>query len=238
MIGPSWMPTRHPHLDRRPGRGTAHRPGTLVGRLLAGAGPQRHRLVGAFDLVPAMAGRRPWRAARLHDADLGHHAGLAGPGRATGRRTLRSADPGRRGRDLLLGDGHAARPATLPSVAGALGAAVLFAFGTVALRWTVGLPPLAATAWQVGLGCVPMVALGVLLEALDLAALSPAGWAAMAYMSAVPMIACYVCWIAALRRLPPGRGVDRDPADAVWAASRRRSPWASRSGCGRSWRWP
>jgi drug/metabolite transporter (DMT)-like permease len=80
---------------------------------------------------------------------------------------------------------------------------VLFAFGTVALRSPLGLPPLTWTAWQVGLGCVPMVAVGVLLEAPDPAALSPATWAAMAYMTAVPMAACYVCWFAALRRVPP-----------------------------------
>jgi hypothetical protein len=67
---------------------------------------------------------------------------------------------------------------------------VLFAFGTVALRSPLGLPPLTSTAWQVGLGCVPMVAVGVLLEAPDPAALSTAAWAAMAYMTAVPMAAC------------------------------------------------
>jgi drug/metabolite transporter (DMT)-like permease len=103
---------------------------------------------------------------------------------------------------VLLGDLHGARPELLPGVACALGAAVLFAVGTVALRLPLGLPPLAATAWQVGLGCVPMVAAGMLLESPDPAALSPAGWAAMAYMSAVPMGACYLCWFAALRRLP------------------------------------
>jgi drug/metabolite transporter (DMT)-like permease len=104
---------------------------------------------------------------------------------------------------VLLSGGHGAvRSEILPGVACALGAAVLFAFGTVALRSPLGLPPLAATAWQVGLGCVPMVAAGILLEAPDPAALSPTGWAALAYMTAVPMGACYLCWFAALRRLP------------------------------------
>jgi drug/metabolite transporter (DMT)-like permease len=108
---------------------------------------------------------------------------------------------------VLLGgeDGHgpALRPEQLPGVALALGAAVLFAFGTVALRSPLGLPPLVATAWQVGLGCLPMVVAGLLFEAPDLGALTPTGWAAMAYMTAVPMAACYLCWFAALRRLPP-----------------------------------
>lgn len=103
---------------------------------------------------------------------------------------------------MLLGGVHCARPEMLPGVACALGG-VLFALGTVALRSPLGMPPLTATAWQVGLGCLPMIAVGMLLEAPDPAALSPAGWAAMAYMTAVPMAACYLCWFAALRRLPP-----------------------------------
>jgi drug/metabolite transporter (DMT)-like permease len=48
-----------------------------------------------------------------------------------------------------------------------------------------------------------MVAAGVLLEIPDPVALSPTGWAALAYMTAVPMGACYLCWFAALRRSPP-----------------------------------
>jgi drug/metabolite transporter (DMT)-like permease len=105
---------------------------------------------------------------------------------------------------VLLGGGLGAfRPEILPGAACALGAAVLFAFGTVALRAPLGLPSLASAAWQVGIGCLPMVAAGMLLEQPDPRALSPAGWAAMACMTAVPMAACYLCWFAALRRLPP-----------------------------------
>jgi drug/metabolite transporter (DMT)-like permease len=102
-----------------------------------------------------------------------------------------------------VGSGAALGSERLPGVALALGAAVLFALGTVALRSPLGLPPLAATAWQVGLGCLPMVATGLLFEAPDPGALTAAGWAALAYMTAVPMGACYLCWFAALRRLPP-----------------------------------
>jgi drug/metabolite transporter (DMT)-like permease len=101
------------------------------------------------------------------------------------------------------GHGPATGPGRLPGVPLALGAAFLFALGTVALRVPLGLPPLAATAWQVGLGCVPMVAAGLLFERPDPGALTPAGWAAMAYMTVVPMGVCYLCWFAALRRLPP-----------------------------------
>jgi drug/metabolite transporter (DMT)-like permease len=49
-----------------------------------------------------------------------------------------------------------------------------------------------------------MLAAGLLFEAPDPDALSAAGWAALAYMTAVPMGACYLCWFAALRRLPQG----------------------------------
>ena len=91
----------------------------------------------------------------------------------------------------------------LPGVLLALGAALLFALGTVTLRSPLGLPPLASVAWQVGIGCLPMVAAGLLFEHPDLGALTMTGWAAMAYMTVVPMGVCYLCWFAALRRLPP-----------------------------------
>jgi drug/metabolite transporter (DMT)-like permease len=86
----------------------------------------------------------------------------------------------------------------------ALGAAVLFALGSVtARRSPLALPPLAAVAWQVGLGCLPMVVAGLLFERPDPHALTAVGWAAMAYMTVVPMGVCYLSWFAALKRLPP-----------------------------------
>jgi drug/metabolite transporter (DMT)-like permease len=104
---------------------------------------------------------------------------------------------------LLGGQGLALGSGKLPGVLFALAAALAFALGTVSLRSGLGLPPLAAVAWQVGLGCLPMVLAGVLFERPDLGALSATGAAAMAYMTAVPMGLCYLCWFAALRRLPP-----------------------------------
>ena len=61
----------------------------------------------------------------------------------------------------------------------------------------------ALTAWQVGLGCAPMVVLGAIFEAPDLHALTKSGWAAMLYMASVPMGICYLSWFAALRKLRP-----------------------------------
>jgi drug/metabolite transporter (DMT)-like permease len=64
---------------------------------------------------------------------------------------------------VLLGakGGPGVGPEKLPGVALALGAALLFVLGAVTSRGRpLTLPPLAATAWQVGLGCLPMVAAG------------------------------------------------------------------------------
>ena len=104
---------------------------------------------------------------------------------------------------LLAGQDLALGIEKLPGVLFALGAALAFAFGTVTLRSGLGLPPMAAVAWQVGLGCLPMVAFGLLVERPAFGALSPAGAGAMAYMTVVPMGLCYLCWFAALKRLPP-----------------------------------
>ena len=102
------------------------------------------------------------------------------------------------------GGGPALGPDKLPGVALALAAAILFALGAVASRRSpLALPPLASVAWQVGLGCLPMAAAGLLFERPNAGALTAAGWAAMAYMAAVPMGLCYLTWFAALRRLPP-----------------------------------
>jgi drug/metabolite transporter (DMT)-like permease len=91
----------------------------------------------------------------------------------------------------------------LPGVVFALGAAISFALGTVAMRVPLPLPPLALVSWQVGLGCLPMVIAGILFERPQLEVLSGVGWAAMIYMTVVPMGICYLSWFAALRRLPP-----------------------------------
>lgn len=103
---------------------------------------------------------------------------------------------------LLGGQVSAVGAAKLPGVALTLAAAVLFALGTVTARSALPLPPIASVAWQVGLGCAPMLAAGLLFEQPRFAALSASGWATLAYMTVAPMALCYVCWFAALRRLP------------------------------------
>jgi drug/metabolite transporter (DMT)-like permease len=100
------------------------------------------------------------------------------------------------GQDMSLGTDK------MPGVLFALGAAFLFAFGTVALK-PIAMAPLALVAWQLCIGCVPMLVFGLLVEHPDFSALTPIGWTVMVYMTIVPMGVCYLTWFAALRRLPP-----------------------------------
>lgn len=103
---------------------------------------------------------------------------------------------------LLGGQGFSVGPERLPGVGFALAAAVLFALGTVLNRKPLPISPLASAAWQVGLGCLPMLVFGFWFEAPRWEALSTSGWAVLVYMTLVPMGLCYVAWFETLRRLP------------------------------------
>lgn len=100
------------------------------------------------------------------------------------------------GQDMSLGMDK------LPGILLALSAALLFALGTIVLKPPT-LPPLPSVAWQLGIGCAPMVAFGLFFERPALSILSATGWTVMIYMTIVPMGVCYLTWFAALRRLPP-----------------------------------
>jgi len=104
---------------------------------------------------------------------------------------------------LLSGQDFSATNGAALGVAFALGAAVLFALGVVLNGAPLPLPPVAETAWQVGLGCLPMVALGLAFERPVLAALTPVGFAMFAYTAVIGMGLCYLTWFATLHRLPP-----------------------------------
>jgi drug/metabolite transporter (DMT)-like permease len=104
---------------------------------------------------------------------------------------------------LFSGQNFSFDQAKIIGVALALGAAVLFAFGSVTAGTPIPLKPIALVAWLVGLGCLPMIVLGLLIEHPDIAALSPRGWALMVYMTLGPMAIAYLTWFAALRRLQP-----------------------------------
>ena len=92
----------------------------------------------------------------------------------------------------------------VPGIALMLAAAVFMAFGTVrGRRYPLPLPPVIGTALQIGLGCLPMVAIGIAFERPNVSALSTPGALAMFYMAICPMGLCYLGWFASLRRLPP-----------------------------------
>jgi drug/metabolite transporter (DMT)-like permease len=105
---------------------------------------------------------------------------------------------------LLGGAGLSLDPARRPGIALALSAAGLFALGTVlARRRPIPLPRLTLVAWQVSIGCIPLLLGGIVLEQTHFDAMPLIGWVALGYTALVSMGLCYVLWFAALRRLKP-----------------------------------
>ncbi|MGY3620627.1 DMT family transporter [Bradyrhizobium sp. USDA 10063] len=123
---------------------------------------------------------------------------------------------------LLGGNGYAFDLGKLIGIALSLSCAILFALGNVLNRKPLPMPPLALVAWQVGLGCLAMLILGILFERPNYAAISPGGIASFVYMTLVPMGICYLTWFETLRRLPPvsaSTGMLLVPVLAVIAAA-------------------
>jgi probable blue pigment (indigoidine) exporter len=95
--------------------------------------------------------------------------------------------------------------AQLPGDTIALTAATLFALGTVlSKRRPLAMKPISMTAWQVGLGCAPLLSASLLLEDAHLSEIPWFGWAALLYTMIVSLGICYLAWFAALRRLDAG----------------------------------
>jgi drug/metabolite transporter (DMT)-like permease len=107
---------------------------------------------------------------------------------------------------ILLGGHFLSRDsARLPGVVIALSAAVLFALGTVlSRRAPLNMAPIPMTAWQVGLGGIPLLVASLFLERPVLNDIPWMGWAALLYTTTVSLGACYITWFAALRRLQAG----------------------------------
>jgi drug/metabolite transporter (DMT)-like permease len=124
---------------------------------------------------------------------------------------------------LLLGaNGFAFNTGKLVGIVLSLSCAVLFALGNVLNRTPLPIPPLAAVAWQVGLGCLAMLILGILFEHPNYMAISPVGLACFVYMTLVPMGLCYLTWFETLRRLSPvsaTTGMLLVPVLAIFAAA-------------------
>ncbi|MGJ4962193.1 DMT family transporter [Bradyrhizobium sp. HKCCYLRH3061] len=91
----------------------------------------------------------------------------------------------------------------LPGILMVLGGAFGFALGTVmAKKLPIRLPPLSAAAWQIGIGCVPIVIVGFAIEHSDWTKLDQLDWALMFYSTVIQFCVAYVAWFAALSRLP------------------------------------
>jgi probable blue pigment (indigoidine) exporter len=104
---------------------------------------------------------------------------------------------------LIGGNGFDASVGKLPGILCALAGAVCVALGTVLTKhFPLAMPPLSLAAWQIGLGCLPIAIIGLAVERPQLAALSSIGWASMIYITLIQFCLCYVCWFAALARLP------------------------------------
>jgi drug/metabolite transporter (DMT)-like permease len=104
---------------------------------------------------------------------------------------------------ILGANGISASMAKLPGIVMALGAAAGFALGTVlAKKRPILMPPLSAAAWQLCIGSAPMIAAGLLSETTHLDHVSALGWWLLVYSTVGQFCIAYVCWFAALKRLP------------------------------------
>jgi drug/metabolite transporter (DMT)-like permease len=104
---------------------------------------------------------------------------------------------------ILGGNGVAASLSKLPGILFALGGALGFAVGAVlAKKLPLNLPPVSAAAWQIGIGCLPVSIAGFLFETSNFAGLTGTDWLLFGYSTVVQFCIAYVCWFAALARLP------------------------------------
>lgn len=104
---------------------------------------------------------------------------------------------------LIGGNSIDAGVEKLPGFLMALLGAVCVGLGTVLTKqFPLQMPPTSLAAWQIGIGCIPVAIAGLVFERPAVAALSTLGWASMVYLTLVQFCLCYVCWFAALERLP------------------------------------
>ncbi len=87
-------------------------------------------------------------------------------------------------------------------IALALAAAILFALGSLLIARSLPVSPISFVAWQMSLGCIPMVGIGLAFEQPNIGGLTTDSALALAYMTLVAMGSCYLTWYAAIRRLP------------------------------------
>jgi drug/metabolite transporter (DMT)-like permease len=104
---------------------------------------------------------------------------------------------------IMGGNGITATTEKLPGIVMALTGAVGFALGTVlAKRLPLPLPPIPAAAWQIGLGCLPIIIIGLAFDTTHTEKVTPLGWWLLTYSIVIQFCIAYVSWFAALARLP------------------------------------
>jgi drug/metabolite transporter (DMT)-like permease len=104
---------------------------------------------------------------------------------------------------IMGGNGVSASAAKLPGILMALVGAIGFALGTVlAKKFPLGMPPVPAAAWQIGLGCFPVALVGLAIDNTHLDRITELGWLLLFYSTVIQFCVAYVCWFAALERLP------------------------------------
>jgi drug/metabolite transporter (DMT)-like permease len=104
---------------------------------------------------------------------------------------------------ILGANGVSASMAKLPGMIMALAAAIGFALGSVMVKKRpIHMPPIPAASWQLGIGSLPLMAAGLLIETTHLDHVSALGWWLLAYSTVGQFCIAYVCWFAALARLP------------------------------------
>src|SRR3954469_5849457 len=103
---------------------------------------------------------------------------------------------------IMGGNGVDASMAKLPGILMVLGGSICFALGTVlAKKLPITLPPFSAAAWQIGIGCVPILIAGLAIESSDIGAITQLGWVLLFYSTVIQFCVAYVAWFAALARL-------------------------------------
>ena len=103
---------------------------------------------------------------------------------------------------IMGGNGFEASMSKLPGIVMVLGGSICFALGTVlAKKLPIRLPPITAAAWQIGIGCVPILAVGLAIERADIHAITQLGWALLFYSTVIQFCVAYLAWFAALARL-------------------------------------
>ncbi|MBS0641854.1 MAG: EamA family transporter [Proteobacteria bacterium] len=104
---------------------------------------------------------------------------------------------------LLVGaDSAEATWEKVPAALMAFAAAVMFGLATVlAKKHPLRLPPATSVAWQAGFGMIPVVAIAW-FETPDWNRVTLLGWAAIAYISSIPLTIAYLAWFRALRMVP------------------------------------